>query len=145
MPTKNGLLCFSPERKCSVFYGAPRKSKLLSTRCALRMSANVLRGETLGRGSGVGRWAWLGPTRSHLGPDFREVPSAAPGPGGVGSRAWRVTAGRLLLSPSGLWSVFPPGPGPDHPQGLLGFGLLLSGRGNLVLCTDLLSLLASDN
>uniref|UniRef100_A0A8B9YRJ7 C4a anaphylatoxin n=1 Tax=Bos mutus grunniens TaxID=30521 RepID=A0A8B9YRJ7_BOSMU len=45
---------YNPEHKCSVFYGAPRKSKLLSTLCSADV-CQCAEGETLGRGSGVGR------------------------------------------------------------------------------------------
>lgn len=50
----NAPLCFSPEHKCSVFYGAPRKSKLLSTLCSADV-CQCAEGETPDRGSGVGR------------------------------------------------------------------------------------------
>lgn len=43
-----------PEHKCSVFYGAPRKSKLLSTLCSADV-CQCAEGETPDRGSGVGR------------------------------------------------------------------------------------------
>lgn len=55
-----------PEHKCSVFYGAPRKSKLLSTLCSADV-CQCAEGETPDWGSGVEE-AWLGPTRPHLGP-----------------------------------------------------------------------------
>ena len=108
----NTPLCFSPEHKCSVFYGAPRKSKFLSTLCSADV-CQCAEGETLGRGSGVGRRRGWGLHSLTWAPDFREVPSTAPGPG-----AWAAGHGGLpdeiclLLSPSGLRSVFPPGPWP---------------------------------
>lgn len=103
---------FSPEHKCSVFYGAPTKSKLLSTLCSGDV-CQCAEGETQGPGAGVGRWHGWGLHSLIWAPDFREVPSTAPGPGaGAAGYGWLQDEVRLLLSPSGLRSVFPPGPRP---------------------------------
>lgn len=50
----NSPLWFSPENKCSVFYGAPTKSKLLSTLCSADV-CQCAEGETQGLGVGLGR------------------------------------------------------------------------------------------
>lgn len=62
----NSSLCFSSEHKCSVFYGAPTKSKLLSTLCSADV-CQCAEGETQGLGAGVGRWPGWG-LHTHLGP-----------------------------------------------------------------------------
>lgn len=59
----NTPLLFS-EYKCSVFYGAPTKSKLLSTLCSADV-CQCAEGEPRAGGR-VGRVAWPGPA-SHLG------------------------------------------------------------------------------
>lgn len=103
----DSALCLSPEHRCSVFYGAPAKSKLLSTLCSADV-CQCAEGETGLRACGRAGGALTGLTSSPLGPDLREVPSAAARPGaGAGGRRRLQDEVRLLLPPRGLRSVCP--------------------------------------
>lgn len=62
--------CSSLDHKCSVFYAAPSKSKLLSTLCSADV-CQCAEGEMRPGGRG---WKWGAPSWSHLTLALREVP-----------------------------------------------------------------------
>ena len=140
----NAPLCFSLEHKCSVFYGAPRKSKLLSTLCSADV-CQCAEGETLGRGSGVGRrrgWGLHGFTWALTsGKCPRQRRALERGQQDLEGYRMKFAcySPRVDYGQSSRPGPGPgPGPGPDPPSRSLRFGLLLSGPwAALSLCTDL--------
>lgn len=124
-------LLLSLDHKCSVFYAAPTKSKLLSTLCSADV-CQCAEGENeawVGLGDG-----WGGrPSWSHLIPDLREVPETATLTGARGAgQGWLPHEVCLLLSTSGVWSVVPaPCPPPPAPRPLPPVASILFGTSTL--------------
>lgn len=86
----NTPLCSPPEHKCAVFYGAPAKSKLLSTLCSADV-CQCAEGEAGGVGEGDLGWGrGRGPALPHLGLWLQgsALDSGVPWSGGW----WRRTA-----------------------------------------------------
>lgn len=100
----------SPERSCSVFYGAPSKSKFLSTLCSGDV-CQCAEGEAPGRLVRSRLTGWGGPCPRSSWPHLREVPATAPCPGaGAAGRGRLQDEVCLLPSPSGVWYVLVPPP-----------------------------------